>query len=144
MRPNPTQTLQTIHTTIRGYTPSTLHNRTAFRKLNRDLDRLVRSIGGRKWLHSRNFYSEEEFWNNYPRKEEYALLRSKCGAEYLHTVFEKTKTDEKRMKNAVRVEGFWARVFYWGSVVGSRGEEEVRDNGKGKGKGKEKEKAGEN
>jgi hypothetical protein len=52
----------------------------------------------------------------------------------LDSVFEKVRTDEKRVRGAISVEGFWARVFYWGSVVGSKGEE----GGEGKGKGSEK------
>lgn len=59
-------------------------------------------------------------------------MRTKCGAEYLSNVFEKSRTDEKRVRNGIKVEGFWARVFYWGSVVGSRGEEGGDDKGKGK------------
>lgn len=44
--------------------------------LVRDLDQLSVSMGGKKMLYSYSYYTEEEFWNIYP-KEPYSKLREK-------------------------------------------------------------------
>jgi FAD/FMN-containing dehydrogenase len=73
-------------------------NHDAFIALNRDLEHKLRELGGMKWLYAHTYYSEDEFWEIYPRKW-YDELREKYHATSLPTVYEKVKVDvdaEKR------------------------------------------------
>jgi delta24-sterol reductase len=90
----------------------------AFVALNRDLEQKLRELGGMKWLYAHTYYSEEEFWDLYPR-EWYDELREKYNAKTLPTVYEKVKIDldaEKEeaqtwastVTNTWPVGGFWA------------------------------------
>jgi hypothetical protein len=64
-------------------------------------------------------------------------VREKYGAEYLASVWEKCRTDERKGRGIPLVRGFWGRVFWWGSVVGMGGLEKEEEGLEGK-KGKEK------
>jgi len=90
----------------------------AFVALNRDLERKLRELGGMKWLYAHTYYSEEEFWDVYPR-EWYDELREKYNAKTLPTVYEKVKIDLDVEKEEAQtwvstvtstwpVGGFWA------------------------------------
>ena len=70
---------------IYGWGPSRVDD---FLKVNRDLERKVRELGGMKWLYAQTFYSEEEFWSIYDRKW-YDTLREKYDATSLPSVYDK-------------------------------------------------------
>lgn len=68
---------------------------------NRDLERKVQSLGGKKWLYAHAYYPEDEFWAHYDRAS-YDALRAKYGAEYLPSVYDKVKVDVDAEEAAVR------------------------------------------
>ncbi|KAF2650760.1 FAD-binding domain-containing protein [Lophiostoma macrostomum CBS 122681] len=100
---------------MRGYTEDTILNAAKFKEKNRDLERVVQELGGMKWLYSRNYYTENEFWDIYPQLE-YKTLRTKYDAQYLPSVYEKVKYAEKRTR-APKPKGFWNWVFRRTSVL---------------------------
>lgn len=124
MRPFPDPSTQlSLIIGVRASTPTTLHDYALFKQHNRKLEHLVKSLGDTKFLHGRHLYSEEEFWEIYPRLE-YETLRIKYNAQYLPSVFEKTRTKGKggnKGKMKPKVGGFWRNVLGWSSVVGMEG-----------------------
>ena len=76
----------------------------AFVKMNRDLEQKVQEVGGRKWLYAVTYYTEDEFWSIYDRKE-YEALRAKYHAIYLPSIYEKVKFRMDEEHNVVR--GTW-------------------------------------
>lgn len=64
----------------------------AFIKLNRDFEAKVTELGGMKCLYAHAYYTEEEFWNIYNKKD-YFELRKKYHAESSPSVFDKVKVD---------------------------------------------------
>jgi len=115
MRPNPRQSGLFIGVGIRGYTAETINNTERFNEKNRNIERLVRELGGVKWLYSRNFCTPEEFWSVYP-KAEYDALRASCNAQYLLDVYEKIHKVEE-CNSSHRPRGFWNRIFAYTSVL---------------------------
>ncbi|KAJ4290909.1 hypothetical protein N0V90_010105 [Kalmusia sp. IMI 367209] len=115
MRPNPKGTSLSMNISIRGYTRSTISNLASFKEKHRQMERLLYQLGGFKWLYSRNYYTEEEFWKIYP-KEKYEQLRSKCKAEYLQNIWEKSEAPKRKLITP-KPKGFWDRVFARTSVV---------------------------
>ena len=77
-----------------GYGPSQAGD---FVRVNRDLERKLRELGGMKWLYAHTYYSEEEFWQMYD-KEWYDGLRNKYDATSLPSVYEKVKVDVEAEK----------------------------------------------
>lgn len=79
---------------------------------NRNLERKIREINGRKWLYAHVYYSEEEFWNIYDRKD-YDALRAKYHATYLPTIYDKVKvdiTDESAIEKSWII---WLLEIFW-------------------------------
>ncbi|MFB6265011.1 MAG: FAD-dependent oxidoreductase [Bradymonadaceae bacterium] len=65
-----------------------------FVECNRELERVITELRGRKALYSHQFYPEEEFWAKFD-EERYRRLRRECGAvEVFDDMWEKTHTDE--------------------------------------------------
>lgn len=64
------------------------HNLDAVEAANRRLEHTLTEMGGRKWLYAYAFYTEQEFWELYPR-DWYDALRRKYHAEGLPTVYDK-------------------------------------------------------
>ncbi|KAF2444244.1 hypothetical protein P171DRAFT_360946, partial [Karstenula rhodostoma CBS 690.94] len=95
MRPNQTQSNIAVNISLRGWTPSTINNPTAFKKTHRQIEQLLHQLGGFKWLYSHNYFTEDEFWETYPRKQ-YEQLRVKYHAKYLQNVWEKSETSERK------------------------------------------------
>ncbi|KAI1159365.1 FAD-binding domain-containing protein [Nemania serpens] len=62
---------------------------------NRDLERTLEELGGRKVLYAHTYYPEDEFWKLYDRKW-YDDLRKKYWAESLPTVYDKIKVDYRK------------------------------------------------
>jgi len=61
-------------------------------RLNRLLEHKVQECGGKKWLYSHAYYTEEEFWAHYDRGA-YDAVRERYGAGHLPSVFDKTRVD---------------------------------------------------
>lgn len=73
--------------------------------LNKDLERELTRLGGRKVLYAHQYYSEEEFWKIYDKKW-YDNLRSKYSAERVFPdIYEKTKV--KNIYNFSIIHGLW-------------------------------------
>jgi delta24-sterol reductase len=60
---------------------------------NKDLERKVQELGGRKWLYGQVFYTEEEFWQIYDQ-ERIMELRKRWKAETLSSIWEKVRNKE--------------------------------------------------
>jgi delta24-sterol reductase len=61
---------------------------------NRELERKVRSLGGKKWFYAHAYYTEEEFWDIYD-KSRYDRLRKKYRAQSLPTVYQKVSVTKR-------------------------------------------------
>ncbi|KAJ4148452.1 hypothetical protein LMH87_002919 [Akanthomyces muscarius] len=68
---------------------------------NRDLERKVQALGGKKWLYAHAYYPEDEFWAHYDRAS-YDALRAKYSAGYLPSVYDKVRVDVDAEEAAVR------------------------------------------
>jgi FAD/FMN-containing dehydrogenase len=64
-------------------------------RANRDLEKKTSELGGLKWLYSRVFYTEDEWWELYD-KEKYEALRTKYGATELPSIWEKVRDRGKK------------------------------------------------
>lgn len=82
------------------------------------MEQLLHRLGGFKWLYSRNYYTEEEFWQVYS-KEPYEQLRDKFNAQYLQTAWKKSEAPERKPIQP-KPKGFWDRVFAKTGVVAMR------------------------
>lgn len=87
--------------------------RREFIAANRHLEYKVRELGGKKWLYAHAYYSEEEFWDIYDRKEHDAL-RAKYDATYLPTIYDKVKVDVEAEEKAIRESWIaWLLAIFW-------------------------------
>ena len=86
-----------------------LPNPAEFLAANRELEGKVRELGGMKWLYAHCHYTKEEFWNIYD-KEWYDGLRAKYHAEYLPSVYDKTRFDWHAEHRAIK--GSWLRWLF--------------------------------
>ena len=68
---------------------------TEFVKDNRDVERKVGQLQGKKWLYGHMYYTPEEFWQIYD-KDKYDALRKKYHADYLPNLYDKTKSTGKK------------------------------------------------
>ena len=96
-----------------GYGPS---NHEAFLKVNQNLERKLRELGGMKWLYAQVFYSKKEFWEIYDR-EWYDDLREKYRATSLPSVFEKVRTDPEAERVAV-ISSWWSWFLSFRLICG--------------------------
>ena len=99
-----------------GYGPS---SQDAFLKINQDLEKKLRELGGMKWLYASTYYSETDFWDIYGQ-DWYNDLRQKYHAMSLPSVYDKVKIDIEAETNAVKsswrlwflslwpINGFWS------------------------------------
>jgi len=62
--------------------------------INRDIERVVRELGGLKWLYAHNYYTEDEFWQTYD-KEKYDALRERWNASGLPSIWDKVKREKE-------------------------------------------------
>ena len=70
-----------------------------FIQQNRDLEKRLTELGGRKVLYSHTYYTEDEFWQLYDKKW-YEALRQRYSATTLPTVYDKVKVDVARQLQA--------------------------------------------
>jgi hypothetical protein len=78
---------------------------------NREIEKKTTELGGLKWLYSRVFYTEDEWWQLYD-KEKYDTLRIKFGATGLPSIWEKVRDQgKKREEHRNGVKGLLKRVI---------------------------------
>jgi delta24-sterol reductase len=65
-------------------------NESEYVRANRDIEARMRELGGLKWLYSRVFYTEDEWWQVYD-KPKYEALRQKFNASSLPSIWDKVK-----------------------------------------------------
>lgn len=70
------------------------HDRLGFVDQNRRLEQKVDALGGKKWLYAQAYYTEEEFWSVYDKKQ-YDAIRAKYHAGYLPDLYEKVRANLK-------------------------------------------------
>ena len=76
---------------------------------NRALEAKVRQLGGVKWLYSHAYYAEDEFWAHYDRAA-YDAVRTRYGADYLPSVYDKVKIETATAVPATRTGRLRARL----------------------------------
>ncbi|KAI1143638.1 FAD-binding domain-containing protein [Hypoxylon sp. FL0543] len=69
-------------------------------RANREIERRVHELGGKKTLYAQAYYTEEEFWRTY-NKPAYDAVRSRYCASHLPSVYDKVKVDENAKRDAV-------------------------------------------
>ncbi|KAI9886583.1 MAG: hypothetical protein M1823_001625 [Watsoniomyces obsoletus] len=80
---------------------------------NRGLEHKVQSLGGRKWLYACAFYTEEEFWDIYDKRD-YDALRAKYHATHLPTIYDKVKVDWEAEQRAISASWrLWLLALFW-------------------------------
>lgn len=67
-------------------------DRSAFLTQNRRLERKVLDLQGKKWLYAHAYYTEDEFWSIYDKKQ-YDALRERYHASYLPNLYQKVRVD---------------------------------------------------
>lgn len=100
-----------------GKAPPT-HER--FVAVNRQIEQVLRELGGMKWLYAQTYSSEAEFWQDFD-KHWYDDLRGKYKAENLPSVFDKVHVDldaEQEARDAApwseRLLGSWPLAGLYG------------------------------
>ena len=68
-----------------------------FVETNRELEKKVQELGGKKWLYGHMYYTEDEFWQIY-NKEIYDGLRKQWNAALLPNIYSKAKSTEVQQK----------------------------------------------
>ncbi|KAI8938735.1 hypothetical protein NX059_004602 [Plenodomus lindquistii] len=76
-------------------------------RANREIEAKMQDLGGLKWLYSRVFYTEDEWWQIYD-KSKYESLREKFNATSLPSIWDKVK-DRGRKENFGRGLKGWAK-----------------------------------
>lgn len=77
---------------------------------NREVEMKTRELGGLKWLYSRVFYTEDEWWELYD-KEKYEALRRRFGATGLPSIWEKVRDrGRKKEESGTGMKGFLKRI----------------------------------
>lgn len=84
-------------------------NEGEFVRANRDIEAKMRELGGLKWLYSRVFYSEDEWWQVYD-KHGYDELRRKYHATSLPSIWDKVKDRGRRQDFGTGVKGLLKRL----------------------------------
>ena len=83
---------------------------TEYVRVNRELESKSTELGGLKWLYSRVFYTEDEWWDIYD-KEKYDALREKFHATSLPSIWDKVKDRKRKEEFGTGVKGFLKRVI---------------------------------
>jgi hypothetical protein len=84
-------------------------NYSRFVEINRDLEKTINDLKGRKWLYAHQYYSREEFWKIYDHAW-YNTLRDKYFAnEVFPDMYDKTKVSEKYKSSVLRA--IWKNTF---------------------------------
>jgi hypothetical protein len=78
-------------------------------RANRDIESKMRELGGLKWLYSRVFYTEDEWWQVYD-KPKYDALRTKYNANSLPTIWDKVKDRGRKEEFDSGLKGMLKRI----------------------------------
>jgi delta24-sterol reductase len=78
-------------------------------RANRQIETRMRELGGLKWLYSRVFYTEDEWWQVYDRPG-YKALRQKFDATSLPSIWDKAMDRGRKENSEISVEGMLKRV----------------------------------
>ncbi|RHZ66518.1 FAD-binding oxidoreductase [Aspergillus thermomutatus] len=96
--------------------------KTQFLDFNRRLEKLVRALGGEKWLYARTWYTDSEFWSIYDRSQ-MDELRERYHAGYLPNLYHKVCAE--RGETAIAKQGWvpWLmeKVFQQWPICGVYG-----------------------
>ena len=88
-------------------------NRRDFVSANRRLEQKVEALHGKKWLYAHTYYTEDEFWSIYDRKN-YDALRAKYHAQHLPNIYDKVKVDITAEEKALQESWIlWFLAFVW-------------------------------
>ncbi|KAF2034325.1 FAD-binding domain-containing protein [Setomelanomma holmii] len=95
-----------INVGVWGPYPST---ETEYVRANREIEAKMRELGGLKWLYSRVFYTEDEWWQVYD-EQKYAVLRQKFSATSLPSIWDKVKDRGRKDDYGTGVKGMLKRI----------------------------------
>jgi delta24-sterol reductase len=84
-------------------------------RANREIEAMASKLGGLKWLYSRVFYTEEEWWGIYD-KEKYEALREKFHAGSLPSIWEKVRDRRPKRDLGTGWKG-WVKGVVWKSEL---------------------------
>lgn len=84
-------------------------------QVNRRIEAEAKKLGGLKWLYSRVFYTEEEWWEVYSRSE-YEALRERYRATGLPSIWEKVRDRGVKREFGRGIKG-WVKRGVWRSEV---------------------------
>ncbi|KAK9367908.1 hypothetical protein V1509DRAFT_610144 [Lipomyces kononenkoae] len=110
LRPDPNAPTMLLNFGVWGPGPT---KRQAFVRINRKLEHKVHELKGQKCLYAHAYYTEDEFWAIYD-KNEYDLLRQKCNATYLPSIYDKVKVDVEAEERATKASWVsWTSATLW-------------------------------
>jgi delta24-sterol reductase len=76
----------------------------------------MKELGGLKWLYSRVFYTEDEWWQTYD-KNKYDALRKQFNATSLPSVWDKVKDRGRKEEFAKGLRGWAKRIVKGNSLL---------------------------
>ncbi|KAH4123978.1 delta-sterol reductase [Parastagonospora nodorum] len=82
---------------------------TEYVRANREIEAKMYELGGLKWLYSRVFYTEDEWWQVYDKQKYYALRR-KFNAMSLPSIWDKVKDRGRKEEFGKGVKGVLKRI----------------------------------
>jgi delta24-sterol reductase len=89
---------------------------TEYVRANREIEAKMRELGGLKWLYSRVFYTEDEWWETYD-KNKYDALRKQFNATSLPSVWDKVKDRGRKEEFAKGLRGWAKRIVKRNSLL---------------------------
>ena len=92
--------------------------------INRNIEQRLKELGGLKWLYAQTYYTEDEFWQIYDRKQ-YEGLRGRWKAQALPSVYEKVGPSQELLAEIAGqkrpqtcTEWMWANMWPLNGVYG--------------------------
>lgn len=85
-------------------------SKTEYVRANRDIEAKMHELGGLKWLYSRVFYTEDEWWQVYD-KQKYDALRRKFNATSLPSIWDKIKYRGRKEEFGKGVKGMLKKII---------------------------------
>jgi delta24-sterol reductase len=91
-------------------------NEAEYVRANREIEDKMRQLGGLKWLYSRVFYTEDEWWQVYD-KQKYDALRRQFNATTLPTIWDKVKDRATKEDFGKGLKGLLKRIVKSNTVL---------------------------